>query len=79
MSWRQTCVQAEPSDEDEEDTVADESSPSRTPSRAQCRHTPSYSALLGMALPRESVVHTVDARTEVALAKLVQGPDLLFA
>ena len=39
------------------------------------RHT----LISGQGVARESVVHVVDARKEVALAKLVQGLDLLFA
>ena len=51
--WQTCKVQQEPSEEDEDETVADESSPSRKPSRAQSRQTPSYSDFLGTTRPAE--------------------------
>ena len=46
LVWRHLLMgtQALSSDEDEEDTAADESPSSRTPSREQRRQTPSYLA-----------------------------------
>ena len=44
-------ITQETSEEDDDETVADESSPSCTPARAQSRQTLSYSAFLGKALP----------------------------